>query len=296
MTVKRFCVCFLGISVSLMVTGCGPTNSPSDVSVAAAAPAEVTRSYCWAPETRGEMRAGLTRDAVTSCQQAGVAWRVAIRLAGHPCVQVITSRTVRNPNGRSIAVINCNDPQSPGLGNMYEVLDNKIIDANVISNAQVEADEDAVAQGSSATTSPTSDDSRSVSARMRQPTECGNDPFLARITADYRRACDATAKVLQMIIRESGAVCDYVANASPAIQNTPVSEVLCVVPGVVDSSGVAINVAEYMVIGDQVDQLPEDIRASVAIVNSAVARAIAIGLTRPDPKLLAATMATAATS
>ncbi len=111
-------------------------------------------------------------------------------------------------------------------------------------------------------------------SKLAQPTSCGNRPYLARVAADYRIACDQIAKALQTTIRNSGAQCDHVTVASPAIKDSPISEVLCVVRGGDVVLGLTTNTVNYLVTPTRVERLPADVRKSRAAVEAAVASAI----------------------
>ena len=129
-----------------------------------------------------------------------------------------------------------------------------------------------------ATTAATRSES-GIKELMQKPTECGNQPYLAHVADNYRAACDITARMLQAAIRKSGAECDYVTSVNPAIEHTPVSEVFCVVPGASAGPGMVTNIAEYMITDGQVKRMPDDVQASEAMVNFAVAHATETGQT-----------------
>lgn len=113
--------------------------------------------------------------------------------------------------------------------------------------------------------------------KLSQPTTCGNQPYLASIAPDYREACDRTAKALQLAIRKSGKNCDHISLAAPAIQDTPVSEALCVVRDGDVVFGLTTNTVNYMVTPRGVARLPADARESRKLVGLAVDLAISRG-------------------
>jgi hypothetical protein len=125
--------------------------------------------------------------------------------------------------------------------------------------------------------------SRDYSKRMREPESCGNDPYLARLDEVRAEACKKAVFVLRTTVLSAGLSCDHVIAAMPNMQDTPVSEVICVVRGGDIIVGRPTNMAEYVITSSQVIRLPES--GQQEAVQFAILHAHSIGQRSLEPHL-----------